>query len=270
MTFEGFDPRTRLTRWGLAAVALGIVLGGTAPTVARDLGLVWEAHRASLPWLLERLAAFLAYLALAGSVVYGLLLSTRVLDAIAHRPISFALHQDLAAIGLGLGGVHGALLGLDSTVPFSLPQMVVPGLAPYAPLAVALGQLTFYVTAVVVASFYARRRIGQRAWRALHMITFLAFAGATAHGILAGSDSGAAWTWWMYSLSVALVTFLFAYRLVTAVARRGRSARQQVLRAEPQELAAPGQVERHLPPQDRPTQLGRRVVAGEQLGGGLG
>ena len=121
-----------------------------------------------------------------GSVVYGLLLSTKVLDAIAHRPISFALHQDLAAVGLGLAGVHGALLGLDATVPFSIQQMVVPGLAPYAPLAVAAGQLTFYVTAIVVASFYARRRIGQRAWRALHVLTFLAFAGATAHGILAG------------------------------------------------------------------------------------
>jgi sulfoxide reductase heme-binding subunit YedZ len=230
MTFKGFDPRTRLTRWGLAAVAVGIVLGATGPTVVHDLGAVWEAHRSSLPWLLERLAAFLAYLAMTGSVVYGLMLSTKLLDAIAHRPISFALHQDLAAIGLGLAGVHGALLGLDATFPFSLQQMVIPGLAPYAPLAVAFGQVTFYITAVVVASFYARRLIGQRAWRALHVLTFLAFAGATAHGILAGSDSGAAWTWWMYSGSVALVMFLFAYRLVTALARRPASAGQPLVR----------------------------------------
>jgi sulfoxide reductase heme-binding subunit YedZ len=222
VTFRGLDPRTRLARWGLAAVGVGIVLGATGPPAVRDLGAVWEAHRSSLPWLLERIAAFLAYLAMTGSVVYGLLLSTKLLDAIAHRPISFALHQDLAAIGLGLAGVHGVLLGLDATVPFSLPQMAVPGLAPYAPIAVALGQVTFYVTAVVVASFYARRLIGQRAWRALHVLTFLAFAGATAHGVLAGSDSGAAWTWWMYTGSVSIVTFLFAYRLVTAVARRGQ------------------------------------------------
>jgi sulfoxide reductase heme-binding subunit YedZ len=221
MKFQGFDPRTRLTRWGLAAIAVGIVLGATGPSVVHDLAAVWDAHRSSLPWLLERIAAFLAYLAMTGSVVYGLMLSTKLLDAIAHRPISFALHQDLAAIGLGLAGVHGALLGLDATVPFSLPQMAVPGLAPYAPIAVALGQLTFYVTAAVVASFYARRLIGQRAWRALHVLTFLAFAGATAHGVLAGTDSGAAWTWWMYTGSVAIVTFLFVYRLATALARRG-------------------------------------------------
>ncbi len=270
MTLKGLDPRTRLTRWGLVAIAVGMVLGGTFPTVARDLGLVWDAHRSSLPWLLERLAAFLAYLSMTGSVVYGLLLSTKLLDAIAHRPISFALHKDLAAVGLGLAGVHGVLLGLDATVPFSVEQMVVPGLAPYAPLAVAFGQLTFYVTAIVVASFYARRRIGQRAWRALHVLTFVAFAGATAHGILAGSDSGTAWAWWMYAGSVTIVTFLFAYRLVTALVRRPASARQQVLRGEPQKLAAPRQVEGHLPADDRPVELGRRVIAGEQLRGGLG
>jgi hypothetical protein len=241
MKFQGLDPRTRLTRWGLAAIAVGIVLGATGPSVVRDIAAVWDAHRSSLPWFLERVAAFLAYLAMTGSVVYGLMLSTKILDAIAHRPISFALHQDLAAIGLGLAGVHGTLLGLDATVPFSLPQMAVPGLAPYAPIAVALGQVTFYVTAVVVASFYARRLIGQRAWRALHVLTFLAFAGATAHGVLAGSDSGAAWTWWMYAGSVAVVTFLFMYRLITAVARRrGRQGSRSAGGARPLTVSRDG------------------------------
>ncbi len=228
MTFRGFSPATRLTRWGLVAVGVGIVFGATAPAVARDLAAVWDTHRTSLPWLFERVAAFLAYLSVTGSVLYGLLLSTKLLDAIAHRPVSFALHQDLAAIGLGLAGVHGMLLGLDSTVPFSLEQVLVPGLAPYAPVAVAIGQVTLYVMAVVVASFYVRRAIGQRAWRALHLLTFLAFAGATAHGVLAGSDGGAAWSWWLYTGSVVIVAFLFAYRLVTTVGRRREAEVERV------------------------------------------
>ena len=103
---------------------------------------------------------------MAGSVVYGLLLSTKILDAIAHRPITFTLHQDLAAIGLGFAGIHGALLGLDQTVPFSLAQIPVPGSrAVRAAVAVAAGQVAFYLMVVVVASFYVRRQIGQRAWR---------------------------------------------------------------------------------------------------------
>ncbi len=125
-----------------------------------------------------------------GSVVYGLLLSTKILDAIAHRPITFALHQDLASVGLGLAAVHGMLLALDKTVPFTLAQIAVPGLAPYAPIWVAAGQVAFYLMAIVVGSFYVRRQIGQRAWRTLHYVTFLAFVGATVHGVMAGTDSG--------------------------------------------------------------------------------
>ena len=155
--------------------------------------------------------------------IYGLLLSTKILDAIAHRPITFNLHQDLASIGLGLAGVHGVLLALDKTVPFSLPQIAVPGLSPHSPVAVAAGQVAFYLMAIVIASFYVRRTIGQRAWRLLHYLTFLAFVGATAHGLGAGTDSGTAWAWWIYVLATIAVVFLFGYRIVMSVsARRGR------------------------------------------------
>lgn len=220
MKFRGLDPRTGLVRWGLFAIAIGIVLGATAPTAVRELRVALEANRSSLPWVFERLFAFLAYLAMAGSVVYGLLLSTKILDVIAHRPITFTLHQDLASIGLGFAGIHGALLGLDKSVPFSLAQIAVPGLAPYSPLWVAAGQVAFYLMLVVIASFYVRRRIGQRAWRLLHYLTFLAFVGATAHGLGAGTDSGSAWAWWIYVGATAAVMFLFAYRVVLGVASR--------------------------------------------------
>jgi methionine sulfoxide reductase heme-binding subunit len=224
MKFRGLHPRTQLVRWGLVAVAIGIILGATAPTAASQLHTVWEANRSSLPWVFERLFAFLAYFAMAGSVVYGLLLSTKILDAIAHRPITFTLHQDLAAIGLGLAGIHGVLLGLDHSMPFTLAQIAVPGLAPYAPLWVAAGQVSFYLMAVVIGSFYARRRIGQRAWRTLHYVTFLAFVGATAHGLAAGTDSGSAWAWWTYVGSSTAVAFLLAYRIaVSVMAHSGRA-----------------------------------------------
>jgi predicted ferric reductase len=225
MKFRGLDPRTRLVRWGLLAIAIGMILGATAPTAVSELQVAWVAHRSMLPWVFERLFAFLAYFAMAGSVIYGLLLSTKLLDAIAHRPITFTLHQDLASVGLGFAGIHGALLGLDKSVPFSVAQIAIPGLAPYSPLWVAAGQITFYLMLVVVGSFYARRRIGQRAWRVLHYLAFLAFVGATAHGLVAGTDSGSAWAWWIYVASTVAVVFLFVYRVTISVV--GRSARQR-------------------------------------------
>ncbi len=221
MTFRGLDPRTRWLRWGLLAIAAGIVIGATGPKAASALVATWDTNRSMLPWVFERLFAFLAYGAMAGSVVYGLLLSTKLLDAIAHRPITFALHQDLASVGLGLAAVHGMLLALDKTVPFTLAQIAVPGLAPHAPLWVAAGQVAFYLMAIVVGSFYVRRQIGQRAWRTLHYVTFLAFLGATAHGLLAGTDSGTPWAWWIYVGSTVVVVFLLTYRVVLSITRAG-------------------------------------------------
>ena len=223
VTSRGLDPRTSLVRFGLPAIAAGVVIGGTLPGVVAG---VLAASPTSLPWLFERLFAWLAYLTMSLSVVYGLLLSTKLLDAIAHRPVSFALHQDLAVAGLAMAALHAGLLSLDASMPFTLTDLLLPGASPYAPLAVGAGQVALYLTAIVTASFHVRRRIGQRAWRALHLVTFLSFAGATAHGIAAGTDSGQAWAQWIYLGSLAIVAFLVAYRLgLVLAARAGRRAR---------------------------------------------
>ena len=244
MTYKGLSPRTTFIRWGLFAVAVGIVLGTTMPFAIDGLIRLASSAPERLPWVATRILAFLSYFAIAGSVIYGLLLSTKILDAIAHRPVTFALHQDLAAIGLGLAGVHAVLLGLDSSVPFSLFEVLVPFAAPYRPVWVGLGQVALYLVAVVYASFHLRRQIGQRSWRMLHYVTFLAFVGATAHGILSGTDTGAAWAWWSYVVASVAVVFLTVYRVVIAVeARRGRAtglAPAPAGRPSPLDLRAPG------------------------------
>ncbi len=223
MKFRGLDPRTRWLRWGLVAVAIGIVIGTTGPRALDALAATWESNRSTLPWTFERLFAFLAYLAVTGSVIYGLLLSTKLLDAIAHRPITFALHQDLASFGVTFAVIHALLLTLDRTVPFSLAQVVIPGLSPHAPVWVALGQVALYLMVVVLGSFYVRRRVGQKAWRRLHYLTFLVFVGSTAHGIGAGTDSDTPWAWWLYVGSSMAVMFLLTYRI--GLARAGSERR---------------------------------------------
>jgi len=218
--YQGLDPRVRLAGWGLFLVGIGFVLGATAPGAIQSLMAAAVAQQDRLPWYGTRLFAFLAYLAVAGSVIYGLLLTTKLLDAIAHRPVTFALHMDLALVGLGLAGVHALLLTLDSTVPFSLAELLVPFAAPYRPLWVGFGQIAFYLSFVVVASFYVRSRIGQRAWRLLHYATFLAFLASTLHGLQAGSDSGTPWARSIYMGAAAAVVFLLVYRITLSVSLR--------------------------------------------------
>ena len=105
-----------------------------------------------LPWYGTRLFAFLACFATAGSVVYGLLLTTKLLDAIAHRPVTFALHKDLALVGLGLAGVHALAADAGRHRPFLPrgPPRAVP--ARTGRYGSASGEVAFYLALIVVAA----------------------------------------------------------------------------------------------------------------------
>lgn len=219
--------QTRVMRWGLFAVAVAGVLIGTGPQAAAVAGEWLATNQESLPWYASRLLGFLAYGALAVSVIYGLALSTGLLDAMSNRAISLTLHQDLSAIGIALTALHGAVLVLDTFVRTTVLELFVPFAGPYQPVWVGMGQLAFYAMVVVYASFYARKRIGQRAWRLLHYTTFLAFAGATAHGAMAGTDSPTPWAFWIYVSATVSVVFLFAYRIAIAFSRASKRAPSQ-------------------------------------------
>ena len=222
--YEGLSPRTRPLRWGLFLLAVGGVLVATGPDAVRVAADWLAAHSESLAWYSSRILGFLAYGALAISVIYGLLLSTGVFDRVAHRAVSLTLHQDLSAIAIGLTALHGALLALDTFVPQTVRQLVIPFTGPYRPEWVGIGQVALYLMLVVYGSFYVRRRIGQRAWRLLHYTTLLAFAFATTHGVMSGTDTPAAWAFWIYATASVSVVFLLGYRITLALvgAERGR------------------------------------------------
>jgi len=229
MRYEGLSAHTRPLRWGLFLVTVGLVLVATGPQAVQAVTNWLGAHSDSLAWYSSRVLGFMAYGALAISVVYGLLLSTGILDRIAHRAVSLTLHQDLSAIAIGLTALHGALLALDTFVPQTVRQLTIPFASPYRPEWTGLGQIAFYVMVMVFGSFYVRRHIGQRAWRLLHYTTFLAFVGATVHGVMAGTDSPADWAFWIYSGATVTVVSLIAYRIAAAATDSARSTRKELV-----------------------------------------
>lgn len=236
--YRGLPAPIRVAGWVALAVVVGIVVGATGPTALRRIGAVAALQPVLLAWYTVRALGFLAYLVLAASVLYGLLLSTKILDAIAHRPVSFALHKDLAIVGLLLGVLHGSLLVFDQSYRFTPLSLIVPFRSPYSPITVGIGQLGLYASAIVTASFYVRRFIGQRVWRLIHYLTFLAFVGVTYHGLASGSDSRAAWAFWIYVTPVTAAVFLITYRMAVGIANLAH--RPRVERAgTPEAFVAP-------------------------------
>jgi sulfoxide reductase heme-binding subunit YedZ len=163
-------------------------------------------------WILARASGLLAYLLLAASILAGLVLKARPFGA-GPRPAAVAdLHRFLALLGLGALSLHGLALLLDRAVPMGLADLLVPGMAPYRPLATGLGVLAAELMVVVYASFSLRRRIGARNWRRLHWATYAIFAVATLHGLAAGSDSGTTWALALYGSATGAVLAATAWR----------------------------------------------------------
>ena len=205
----------------LSGVAIGLATGPAAGALAFLSG-------DKIPWTASRVMAFLAYLAFAGSVAYGLSMASGMIDALAGRPVSFTLHRDLAIAGLVFTGRHVFLLLGDQWIGFSLQTLLVPGLSPYEPIPVAIGQVAAIMAVLVTLTFYMRGLLGPRLWRGLHTLSLVVFALATVHGLFAGSDSKLDTIWWLYVGITLLIVFLFVYRMANRGAVKLRPARAGV------------------------------------------
>ena len=154
-----------------------------------------------------------AFALLALSTIWGLLLSSGFLSRFAKsKPLTY-MHEGLAVGAIAATGVHLGGLAVDEYFEFGWRELFVPGASPFEPLWVSFGLLAFYAMVAVSGSFYARKRIGQMAWRYLHFSTFGIYAAAAAHGLMAGTDSANPYVFGGYVGSTAIILALTAVRI---------------------------------------------------------
>jgi methionine sulfoxide reductase heme-binding subunit len=173
-----------------------------------------------LPWILARATGFVAVALLAGAMIAGLLVRTRTPVGSLKGSGMVDLHRHLSFLALLATGAHGLFLLLDATVDISPLALVVPGLVPYRPLWTGVGVVAAEIALLVQLSFRVRRRIGARAWRRIHWLTYAAFAGAVIHGIASGTDSASTPAVAFYGGAVGAVAGLTGWRAMSA--RRGK------------------------------------------------
>ena len=174
-------------------------------------------------WYLSRATAIMAYLFLWLSMTWGLLMTTRLIKNWPGFPSSNNLHKFFSLFGLSLGFLHGLLLLGDRFMNFTLIQVFLPfANTSYRPTWVGFGQVCFYLWGIIILSFYLRKKIGQKTWRALHVLTFVTFTGVLIHGITSGTDSGTPLMKVIYWGSGALIAFLLSYRLIARPAQNNQ------------------------------------------------
>jgi predicted ferric reductase len=143
-------------------------------------------------WYFARSAGIVAYLLLTSSVLIGVLMAGRTRFTWPRFAVE-EVHRFLAILTGVFLVLHGGALLLDTVVPISLAQELVPFTSPYRPLAVGLGVTTMLLLAAVGISNAVRGAIPHAVWRRIHYVTLPAWLFASAHGILAGTDAGDPW-----------------------------------------------------------------------------
>jgi DMSO/TMAO reductase YedYZ heme-binding membrane subunit len=103
------------------------------------------------------------------------------------------LHRTLALFCVAFLGLHVATAILDPYVTIGWAAVVLPFASPYRPLAIGLGALAVDLGGAVLLTSLARRRLGYRAWRAVHWLAYLAWPAAFWHAVTAGTDLRIGW-----------------------------------------------------------------------------
>ena len=183
----------------------------------------------SFEWLIIRGSGIAAFALLSAAMIWGLLVSTKlVAEIVKAKPLTW-FHESLGIGALIATLVHVGVLSVHEFFPFTWGEILVPGASSWKPMVIALGTLAFYGLTVLSLSFYFRKWIGQKTWRLIHFASFGVFLAALLHGIQAGTDTDSLFMLGLYAGCAIAVFALAAQRLLPSE----NTAKAQVRPAPP-------------------------------------
>lgn len=164
-------------------------------------------------WYLSRAAGVIGYGLFWLSVLFGLLLSTRLGKSLTMTRV-FALHKFLSFVAIGFSLFHAGVLLADHFLNISVWQLLIPFSFTTDSLGVAMGQIGFYLLFICAISFYVKQYIGQSAWRWIHFSAFLAYMLISIHLAMIGSDTSELPLLIFYAVTQTIIFLLIGYRLI--------------------------------------------------------
>lgn len=185
-----------------------------------------------LLWFLNRGTGVVVLALLTGSVALGVLASLRTVSARWPRFVSQAVHRNVSLLALAMLVAHAAAAAIDDFVDIRWYHLVLPYGSGYRPFRVALGTLALDLILLVIATSMLRPRLGLRAWRGVHLTSYLAWTLGVLHGLTLGTDRREPWSIGITALSIGGVAGAVAVRVASvrqdAAARQDAEARRDV------------------------------------------
>ena len=143
---------------------------------------------AQLPWYVARASGIVAWALLAGSVIWGLAMTTKTFKRRVRRPWLLDLHRFLGGLALVFTVIHVAAIVGDTYVHFGVAEVLVPLASKWHPIGVAFGIVGMYLLVAVEVTSLVRDRIPHALWRRVHFLSFPLYVVTTVHLLTAGTE----------------------------------------------------------------------------------
>jgi len=174
-------------------------------------------------WYLARAGGLTAWWLLCIAVLWGLLLSTRILGDRTPPAWLLDLHRMLGGLAVVFTGLHMTGLFFDEWAGFGWSELLVPFSSEFKPGAVAWGVVAFHLLVAIEVTSLLRKHIPDGVWRWVHRCAFVVFVFATVHTFTTGTDGANRWIQGGAAAVAIGFLFLLVYRLSTG--RRPREPR---------------------------------------------
>jgi methionine sulfoxide reductase heme-binding subunit len=183
-------------------------------------------HLTSSPaiWYAARASGIAAYVILSVVVSLGIGLGGKAQNKRWPRFSVEDIHRFGGLLVGSLIAIHVATIAVDSFLPFSVVNLVVPFTSTYRPIWTGLGIAAAEILLALAVTNHYRKRMPHRFWRTAHYLNFAVWTLASVHGLMSGTDRGAPWLAIVYGLCVASVVTLTIWRFGGYVLRSPRVA----------------------------------------------
>lgn len=140
-------------------------------------------------WHVTRASGMVAGVLLGLTMIWGLLLSTKLIERKGLPAWLADLHRALGGLSVAFLAVHMVALVADSYAHFSWAELFVPFASSWKAGPVAWGVGAFWGLVVVEGSSLLQRRIGRTTWRRLHFLSYPVALMTALHAAQAGTDA---------------------------------------------------------------------------------
>ena len=171
-------------------------------------------HLTSSPaiWYAARASGVAAYVVLTVTVAVGMAMGGKAQSRRWPKFATTDVHRFGGLLVGSLIGVHVGAIALDSFMPFSLRQLVVPLASAYRPLWTGLGIAAAELLLALAITNRYQKRLPHRVWRRAHYLNFAVWAAASLHGMFAGTDRSSTWLAGLYAVSIGGVGAILLWR----------------------------------------------------------